>query len=233
MQEWLEDRPQPAGFCDGCGAPITEADRFCTACGRPTLDICSWCNATLAAGARFCTACGRPAVRARSKVYRRRAIAGKPIAGFGFRAGVYLVDNLIWSTLTNVLGPLIVRGTAADSVKAEERLREQQPATFGELMDVLGPFFWWVAGVIVVSIAIQAVWNSIGWSPAMRAIGLRIVDAHGNRPGWRRGLIRTAGTWPSALALGLGFLAAAWHPEKRTWHDRMAGTWVVDVREKP
>ena len=71
-----------------------------------------------------------------------------------------------------------------------------------------------------------------GGTPAMRGIGLRSVDAAGHPPGWRRGLKRTAASWLSAAALGLGYLAAAWHPEKRTWHDRIAGTWVVDVRDQ-
>ncbi|TAK74762.1 MAG: zinc ribbon domain-containing protein, partial [Dehalococcoidia bacterium] len=70
MQQWLEDKPEPrpAGFCDGCGAPVTDADRFCTACGRPLREFCSWCGTELPADGRVCVSCGRPAVRDRARI---------------------------------------------------------------------------------------------------------------------------------------------------------------------
>ncbi len=228
MQQWSEDAPAPtppaapAGFCDGCGASLAAGTRFCTACGRPREGSCPWCNAPLPEGVRFCPSCGRPAVR--DRVYQRKMIAGKPIAGFGFRAGVFLIDSLIMSTISSIAQGLILGS------RSPEVAEGQAIETFSEFLDLIGPYLWWTSGAFVVGVVLQAVWNSIGWSPAMRVIGLRIVDAEGRAPGWKRGLGRTVGAWLSATALGLGYLAAAWHAEKRTWHDRMAGTWVVDVR---
>ena len=235
MQQWNEDARTPAsppGFCDGCGAALAAGTRFCTSCGRPQGESCASCGAALGKDDRFCMSCGRPALHDRSRIYQRKAIAGKPIARFGFRAGVYLVDSIIMSTLSNLLGQLVLRGTAGDPQALQKRLREDEPSTFAEFVDLLEPALWWALAFFVVGLALQVVWNSIGWSPAQRIIGLRIVDAEGRPPGWRRGLGRTAAAWLSALALGIGYLTATWHPEKRTWHDRIAGTWVVDVREQ-
>lgn len=239
MQQWLDDKPEPmpAGFCDGCGAPVTDIDRFCTACGRPQRDLCSWCGAELAADARFCASCGRPAVHDRARIYQRKAIAGKPIAGFGLRAGVYVADGLILSTIVGIAGQVLPGSLFSDPTEELEALNDRQQGgevvALGEFVDVLAPLLLFYAIYFVVTgLILPWIWNSIGWSPAKRIIGLRIVDADGNAPGWRRGLGRTAATWLSGLALGLGYLTAVWHLEKRTWHDRMAGTWVVDVRER-
>ena len=235
MQDWLDEPPQPAGFCDGCGTALAATDRFCTSCGRPIGDVCSSCGADLAPEARFCAACGSPAVRDRSKATRRSAVAGKPIAGFGFRIGVYLVDGIILSTFFGIASQVFGDALAGDPTEELEALNARQQAgdivTASEFFDVLAPvLLLYTLYFIVTGLLLPWLWNSLGWSPAKRIIGLRIVDAAGNPPGWRRGLGRTAASFVSSIALGFGYLAAAWHPEKRTWHDRMAGTWVVDVR---
>ena len=58
---------------------------------------------------------------------------------------------------------------------------------------------------------------------------LRSVDEFGGPPGVRAGLIRTIALIPSLLPLGLGFWAAAFHPEGQTWHDRIAKTRVIQL----
>ncbi len=210
MQDWLDERPQPAGFCDGCGAALAATDRFCAACGRPV-------------------------VGGRSKATRRGAVAGKPIAGVGFRIGVYLVDGIMLSTCFGIASQVFGDALTGDTTEELEALNARQQAgdivTASDFFEVLAPvLLLYTLYFIVTGLLLPWLWNSLGWSPAKRIIGLRIVDAAGNPPGWRRGLGRTAASFLSGIALGFGYLAAAWHPEKRTWHDRMAGTWVVDVR---
>jgi uncharacterized RDD family membrane protein YckC len=58
-------------------------------------------------------------------------------------------------------------------------------------------------------------------------VGLRTIDAHGAPPGWQRGLRRAAFALLSDLPLWLGYGVAMWDRERRTWHDRLASTWVV------
>lgn len=68
---------------------------------------------------------------------------------------------------------------------------------------------------------------SLGASLGMRAAHLSMVNASGAKPGWGRGTGRALASVLSALPLGLGFFWAIWDPEHRTWHDHLAGTWVV------
>lgn len=223
MQQWT-DKPSapstpatPAGFCDGCGEALAAGTRFCTACGRPRENRCFWCNESLPVAARLCPVCGR--------AYRRKSIAGHPIAGFGFRAGVFFIDGFIASTVGSILQRVMGIQTGTVVIwSTDSGLQSLSPEETEAL--------WFVVSWVILMVILQCIWNSLGWSPAQRMIGLRIIDTKGRAPGWGRGLGRTAASWLSALALGLGYLAAAWHPEKRTWHDRTAGTWVVDIRDR-
>jgi len=68
---------------------------------------------------------------------------------------------------------------------------------------------------------------SLGTSLGMRATHLSMVNAKGDAPGWGRGTGRAFASILSVLPLGLGYFWAIWDREKRTWHDHLAGTWVV------
>ncbi len=90
--------------------------------------------------------------------------------------------------------------------------------------------------------ALQWLYGSVGSSPGKHLLGLRIVCADGSSPGWSRGLRRAVGSLLSTLPagalwlyialvnpvpLGLGYAWAALDRRKQTWHDRLAGTYVV------
>ncbi len=91
----------------------------------------------------------------------------------------------------------------------------------------LAPVFF----AFIASIPFWTLWvfNSQGWSPAGKLTRLRAVDEFGAPPGARVGLVRTLAMIPSILPLGLGFWAAAWDDEGQTWHDRIAGTRVIEL----
>jgi uncharacterized RDD family membrane protein YckC len=81
-------------------------------------------------------------------------------------------------------------------------------------------------------------WNSIGWSPGKWMLRLRTVDITGHPPGLRRGVIRTVASILSSSLFWLGYGWAIWDREHRTWHDRIARTYVVrlpaeDASEAP
>lgn len=75
-------------------------------------------------------------------------------------------------------------------------------------------------------------WNSIGWSPGKRAVGLRLVRVDGGGPpGPVHGFGRSVGALVSDLVMGFGYLWAIWDRNNQTWHDRLAGTYVVRLNE--
>ena len=61
------------------------------------------------------------------------------------------------------------------------------------------------------------------------AMGLRVVTANGGRVGAGRALARMLASVVSVACLGVGLLPAAFDPERRTLHDRVAGTRVVSA----
>jgi uncharacterized RDD family membrane protein YckC len=87
-----------------------------------------------------------------------------------------------------------------------------------------------VSSQVVITVVYRWVWNALGWSPGKRLVGLRLIDARGEPPGWARGLRRAGFALLSDLPLWLGYAAAMWDGEHRTWHDRVAGTWVVRTK---
>lgn len=70
-------------------------------------------------------------------------------------------------------------------------------------------------------------WTHGGQTLGMRAWRLKLLDASGGPATWRQALVRVAGAYLSALALGLGYLWILFDPEKRSWHDRLSSTRLV------
>jgi uncharacterized RDD family membrane protein YckC len=104
---------------------------------------------------------------------------------------------------------------------------------------VLGLAFWNVVlppGLAVTAVRIMSaiygvsalVFWSRGTTPAKRLLDLTVITEDGKPAGFFRMAFReTIGKWISTIAFGLGLLAITTNEEKRGWHDRMAGTWVV------
>ena len=72
-----------------------------------------------------------------------------------------------------------------------------------------------------------------GWTPGSRLLRMRIVRLDGTAPGLRWGVMRAAGAVLSETPLWLGHVWAFWDPKYQTWHDRIAGTVVVEVPREP
>ena len=67
-----------------------------------------------------------------------------------------------------------------------------------------------------------------GQTLGKRLMKIRVVDEHGNPPSLRQALVReTLGKILSAICLFLGFLTMITNKEKRGWHDKISGTYVV------
>jgi uncharacterized RDD family membrane protein YckC len=81
---------------------------------------------------------------------------------------------------------------------------------------------WVIGGAIFMSF-----WALVGQTPGMRLLSIHL-DANGTREiGFRRAFKRLLAVPLSLIPLGLGFLSILVSPERRGWHDRIAGTTVL------
>jgi uncharacterized RDD family membrane protein YckC len=129
-------------------------------------------------------------------------------AGFGQRALALLID---WLIVVVISMPIIVVAFGAEYFSLDPLRR---------LWDVL---FTAIVGAVVVGF-----WRYCGATPGKLAVGLKIVDAHtGGAPPTGRLVLRLVAYLVSALPLYIGFLWAAVDRRKQAWHDKIAGTLVV------
>ncbi|NNN05795.1 MAG: hypothetical protein HKL90_07825 [Elusimicrobia bacterium] len=78
---------------------------------------------------------------------------------------------------------------------------------------------WTIYGVVFLK------WH--GATPGKRILKLKVVSVEGPELTKRQRWLRPAFSLVSGYAAGLGYLWALWDPQRRTWHDHIAGTHVV------
>lgn len=138
------------------------------------------------------------------------AIGDLRLASFGRRAFGYAIDLAAISVIAVVAAGLLFPGDFAAYVNNEDASQR---------------LLWLIASI---PIPYNWIFNTLGWSPGKRAVRLRLVDAEGLAPGRMRALRRTLIAIVSVF-LQLGYIWAAFDRQTRTWHDRVAGTYVVEV----
>lgn len=147
------------------------------------------------------------------------------VAGFWRRALAGVIDALI---LFVVFALLHVFASLALSHPLP-RLTQLGPdylldvAVNGDALAVAGLSLLGVLGFLYFFIFHALKGRTVG----KQALGLRVIDAYGQRPSLGRTLLRTLGYAPSALLLALGFLWIGFDREKRGLHDLLADTYVV------
>ncbi|TAJ20468.1 MAG: zinc-ribbon domain-containing protein [Dehalococcoidia bacterium] len=183
-----------------------QASMFCPHCGQPVTDR-----------ATFCGSCGKPLVEG-VHVERAGYHAGKELAAFWPRFGALLLDGLV---VTLAAVPIAVVGFAVAFAMIPTDTDEVSTGAAALII---------VTGIAAAGVGFGLLWrfHARGTSPGARAAHVRIVDRNGDPPGLGRGLGRLlVAAILSNQILYLGYLWAIWDREKRTWHDHLAGTWVV------
>jgi uncharacterized RDD family membrane protein YckC len=91
-----------------------------------------------------------------------------------------------------------------------------------------------VLSVFLMQLGYNWIFNSLGWSPGKRIRGMRLVTADGEPPGPGRGLTRALVAFVSGFLFiaALGYFWAIWDGKRQTWHDKVAGTYVVTVDDE-
>ena len=134
-------------------------------------------------------------------------------AGFVSRMAAFSADAIIMT--------LALRGTVWILHAATHVLRRfAPPVNIASLLLAIGP--------ALAAIYLLAFWTLLGQTPGKWLLGVKIVTQAGAPIGFRRSLVRLGGYVVSALPCYLGFLWIL-GPQRRAWHDRLAGTAVVYV----
>ena len=89
----------------------------------------------------------------------------------------------------------------------------------------------WALGFLVYRALLTVpVWIRSGNTPGMREVGIRIESAGGGALSLRQALVRFWGHYMLfTLTIGISCLWMLWDPQRRTLHDRLAGTRVSRV----
>ena len=72
-------------------------------------------------------------------------------------------------------------------------------------------------------------WGWKGSTLGGMALGIRVQKISGDPMDWSTSIIRSLSSIVSFLPFFLGFFWAGWDPENQSWHDKIAGTSVVQV----
>lgn len=71
-------------------------------------------------------------------------------------------------------------------------------------------------------------WVKLRGSPGQLMMGCYVADESSRSPiGWSSAVVRALSYWVSFLPLCLGFFWAAWDKRHQGWHDKLAGTVVL------
>ena len=140
---------------------------------------------------------------------------GDEYAGFWMRLLAWIIDSVIVAIGLAFTGPLFA---------IAERLDSDSSST---------GFAVGVVRLIIVAAYYVVLTGVRGQTVDKMALGVRVVGRDGGVSGLGYAALREAvGKFISAIALFLGFLWIGWDSEKRGWHDKIAGTRVVKVRQR-
>ncbi len=164
---------------------------------------------------------GGYAVDAYQPVWEQHREAFAPTyAGFWIRLGAYLLDSLIvgFVVLAIFIGILLVTLAASWATGTT-------PTGGGSTADTV-----WNLIRLVLYVGYFVYFWGMGQTPAMRWLGLQVVDSTTGAPiGFGRAILRYVGYVLSVLVCYVGLIWAAFDPRKQGWHDKIARTVVIQA----
>lgn len=207
--------PMPAA-----AVPIAAETRYCSECGRPFPAS----EMVAIGGANVCAQC--------KPIYLQRvreggqAIGARRYAGFWIRFVARIIDGIILAVVSFVIGfPIrLMLGMSAISVA-----QSQDPsAAVAMLPAMLGAIGVSMLINVVVGVTYEAYFVSQrGGTIGKLALGLQIIRLDGSRLSVGQAIGRYFAMALSAIILYIGFIMAAFDPEKRSLHDRIVHSLVV------
>jgi uncharacterized RDD family membrane protein YckC len=130
-----------------------------------------------------------------------------PRADFWYRLGGFLIDWVVLYVVSLVIG-LLLRGNLVSQIL--------------------------ISLAVGIGYSVYFIGSRSGQTPGMRVLNIRAVDAAtGGRVDYGRAFVRYLVAIVSGLVCYLGYLWMLWDPERQTWHDKAAGTFVVPTSAYP
>ncbi len=155
----------------------------------------------------------------RSKEYRKRYVPPQEesisynLAGLPSRAMAFLIDIIIVSSLA-----LITVGIAV-------YLTNGSVSNISHLKQVLLPLF--IILFFLASTYFVFLQGFTGTTVGKMFFGLKLINRSGNTIGFWAAFVRWIGYYISAVFLFFGFIWSLLDADSQTWHDKIAGTYVV------
>ncbi|MGH9031077.1 MAG: RDD family protein [Acidimicrobiia bacterium] len=129
-----------------------------------------------------------------------------PRADFWYRFGAFLLDGLIVGVPLNLI------------LFSVDNLALRQ----------------FVGIVVGVAYSVFFIGSGSGQTVGMKILNIRVVDTEtGGRIDYGRAFIRYLVSIASGFACLIGYLWMLWDPEKQTWQDKVASTYVVPTAAYP
>ncbi len=134
-------------------------------------------------------------------------------AGFWLRLVAAIIDGIIINVVFWVISFILIAGVASSSEEGPVIVA----SIFTYILSIVGN---WLYFALMESSSKQATVGKM-------ALGLKVVDEHGERIGFGRATGRHFGKLISSLIIAIGFLMAAWTRKRQCLHDILAGSLVV------
>ena len=148
--------------------------------------------------------------------------------GFWIRVGAHLIDGIILSIVEGVLAITAFGGTFVEVLRQASTGSAPDPAAIVSMLVSIGLMQLVGFGVTVAYFSFFH--YRYGATPGKMACGLKVVTPEGGGISVGQAIGRYFGSILSGLILCIGFMMAGWDEEKRSLHDRMAGTRVIRIR---
>lgn len=152
------------------------------------------------------------------KLWRRAAALAIDVVLCGILAGALAGGKEERSSI-QIRGDERVFQNGNSRVVVNRKTGAVKTAESGGKDDLFGLFFF------LYNLLFLTLW---GTTPGGRINTLKIAACDGTPLSWKHNVPRALMSVVSAYAVGLGYLWALWDKDKRGWHDRLAGTMVVD-----
>lgn len=174
-----------------------------------------------------CPQCGHPASGI-SEVAIEYATPPPQLAGFWVRAAAFVIDAFVIA-VTNAFLAAALRLPGVIIRGPESGLVVGTPESIGFDVGALAFRQAVGLGVFLAYTALMLGLND-GRTLGAIAVGIRVARPDGSRISMGRAAGRQAFSLVSRIPLYLGYLWVAWDPERRAWHDMVAGTRVHRTR---